>query len=144
MIVLDTNVVSELMRERPDERVVAWLGRQKSLHLAVTAITLAEIQRGLKRLPAGARRRKLEANFTEFIARGFESRILPFDEMAARIYGDVCALRESKGLHADPLDLMIAAVAKGADASLATRNTGDFDQCGIKLINPWEFKTGGR
>lgn len=80
MIVLDTNVISEIMRETPDERVMAWLGRQKTLHLAVTTLTLAEIQRGLKRLPAGARRRKLEANFAEFIARGFEGRILSFDE----------------------------------------------------------------
>lgn len=143
MIVLDTNVISEIMRETPDERVMAWFGRQKTLHLAVTTLTLAEIQRGLKRLPAAARRRKLEANFAEFIARGFEGRILSFDEQAAATYGDVCALRESKGLHADPLDLMIAAVAKDADASLATRNTGDFSQCGIKLINPWEAKARG-
>lgn len=143
MIVLDTNVISEIMRERPDERVMAWLGRQKTLHLAVTTLTLAEIQRGLKRLPAGARRRKLEANFAEFIARGFEGRILSFDEQAAATYGEVCAQRESKGLHADPLDLMIAAVAKDADASLATRNTGDFSHCGIRLINPWEFKMDG-
>lgn len=139
MIILDTNVISEVMREAPDKRVVSWLGRQKSLHLAVTTITIAEIQRGLKRLPARKRRKQLEANFAEFIARGFQGRVLPFDEPAARVYGDVCALREAKGLHADALDLMIASIAKGADASLATRNTGDFEQCAIKLINPWEF-----
>lgn len=138
MILLDTNVISEMMREVPDGRVVAWLGRQKSLHLAVTTITIAEIQRGLKRLPAGKRRKTLEANFADFISRGFQGRVIPFDEPAARLYGDVCALRESKGLHADALDLMIAAIAKAADASLATRNTGDFEHCGIKLINPWK------
>jgi predicted nucleic acid-binding protein len=139
MIILDTNVISEMMRETPDERVVLWLGRQKSLHLAVTTITIAEIQRGLKRLPAGKRRKQLETSFADFIARGFQGRVLPFDEPAARIYGDACAQREAKGLHADALDLMIAAIAKGADASLATRNTVDFEHCGIKLINPWQF-----
>lgn len=137
MIVLDTNVISEVMRETPDEQVVTWLGRQKSLNLAVTTITLAEIQRGLKRLPAGKRRKQLETNFFHFIARGFQGRVLPFDEQAARMYGDVCAQRESKGLHADALNLMIAAIVKSANASLATRNVSDFEQCGIKLINPW-------
>lgn len=137
MILLDTNVISEMMRDEPDVRAAAWMGRQKSLHLTVSTITLAEIQRGLKRLPAGKRRKVLEASFAEFISRGFEGRVLAFDEPAARIYGDLCALRESKGLHADPVDLMIAATAKAADASIATRNTGDFEHCGIKLINPW-------
>ena len=137
MILLDTNVISEMMRDEPDGRVAAWMKRQKSLHLAVSTITLAEIQRGLKRLPAGKRRKALEAGFAEFIARGFAGRVLAFDEAAARIHGDVCALRESKGLPTDPVDLMIAATAKTADASIATRNTGDFEHCGIKLINPW-------
>lgn len=137
MILLDTNVISEMMRDEPDGRVAAWMGSQKSLHLTVSTITLAEIQRGLKRLPVGKRRKVLEASFAEFIARGFEGRVLAFDEAAARIYGDVCAQRESKGLHADPVDLMIAATAKASDAGIATRNTADFEHCGIKLINPW-------
>lgn len=137
MILLDTNVISEMMRDEPDGQVAAWMGRQKSLHLAVSTITLAEIQRGLKRFPAGKRRKVLEASFAEFIARGFEGRVLAFDEAAARVYGDLCALREAKGLHADSVDLMIAATAKAADASIATRNTGDFEHCGIKLIDPW-------
>lgn len=77
MILLDTNVISEMMREVPDGRVAAWLGRQKSLHLAVTTITIAEIQRGLKRLPAGKRRKTLEANFADFISRGFQGRVIP-------------------------------------------------------------------
>jgi toxin FitB len=95
----------------------------------------------LKRLHAGARRRKFEASSAGFIARGFEGRILPFDEQAAATNGEFGALRDSKDLHADPLDLMIAAVAKDADANLTTRNSGNFSQCGIKSINPWEFKT---
>ncbi len=140
MIIVDTNIISEVMREAPHERVASWLARQKTLQLSVTTITIAEIQRGLKRLPLGKRRKQLESGFAEFIGRGFQGRILPFDEPAAGIYGDLCAQRESKGLHADPLDLMIAAIARNAGASLATRNVGDFEHCGLKLINPWQFR----
>jgi predicted nucleic acid-binding protein len=142
MIILDTNIVSELMRETPDARVAHWLSRQKPLQFALTTITIAEIQRGLKRLPNGKRRSTLERNFAGFVERGFEGRVLPFDMASAMIYGEVCALRESAGLHADPLDLMIAAIAKRAQASLATRNIGDFEGCGIKLINPWQSSPG--
>jgi predicted nucleic acid-binding protein len=138
MIVLDTNVISEVMREAPDEGVSRWLGQQKALHLAVSTITIAEIQRGLKRLPSGKRRKRLETSFEGFISQGFEGRILALDVAAASNYGDVCAMREKKGLAADPVDLMIAAIAKSAGASLATRNVRDFEHCGIKLINPWE------
>lgn len=140
MIILDTNVVSEVMRETPDERVSRWVTRQKTLHLAITAITVAEIQRGLMRLPAGKRRKRLEASFESFIDRGFEGRVLPFDQDAAFLYGHVCALRERKRLAADPVDLMIAAIARNADATLATRNVADFEHCGIRLLNPWDTR----
>jgi len=140
MIILDTNVISEAMRESPEERVAQWLARQKILHLAITTITIAEIQRGLKRLPAGKRRNRLEASFEAFIDQGFEGRVLAFDEASASIYGEVCAMREKKGLTADPVDLMIAAITKNAGARLATRNIKDFEHCGIKLINPWEAR----
>ena len=141
MIVLDTKVISEVMREAPEERVSQWLARQKALHLAVTTITIAEIQRGLQRLPTGKRRQRLESSFEEFIAQGFDGRVLAFDEAAASIYGEVCAMREKKGLAADPVDLMIAAITKNAGASLATRNVRDFEHGGIKLINPWEARS---
>ena len=141
MIVLDTNVISELMRRAPEPAVCAWIGRQKILNLAVTTVTLAEIHRGLKRLPAGKRRDGLERRFLDFLSRGFDGgRIRAFDRSAAEIYGDLCRLREREGRHADPVDMMIAAVARTADAAIATRNTGDFEGCGLRLIDPWHAK----
>lgn len=138
MIVLDTNVISELMRPAPDENVSRWIAKQKTINLAVTSITLAEIHRGLSRLPKGKRRKDLETRFTAFIHQGFMGRILPFDEYAADTYGEIASSREKKGLHCDAVDLMIASIACNLNAAIATRNTGDFDGCGLKLINPWE------
>jgi predicted nucleic acid-binding protein len=137
MIVLDTNVISEAMRATPDSRVHAWLQGKKLFDLSLSTITIAEIQRGLKRLPAGRRQADLEQRFGDFVGRGFGGRILTFDEDCATLYGDLCRLREAKGLHADPIDMMIAAVARNANAALATRNIADFESCGLRLINPW-------
>ncbi len=137
MKILDTNVISELMREAPDARVLAWVAGQKAITLVVTTITLAEIGRGVQRLPAGKRREGLERRFAGFIGRGFRGRVLPFDEDAASCYGELAAARELAGLHVDAVDLMIAAIAKNAGAAVVTRNTGDFEGCGIELIDPW-------
>jgi predicted nucleic acid-binding protein len=137
MKVLDTNVISELMRESPDTKVLAWVEGQKALTLAVTTITLAEIGRGLQRMPVGKRREGLEQRFAEFIGRGFRGRVLAFDEDAAGCYGGLAAARERAGLHVDAVDLMIAAIAKNAGAAVVTRNTGDFVGCGIELVDPW-------
>lgn len=137
MIVLDTNVISELMRESPDKTVLAWFARQKPTNLVITAIAIAEIQRGIQRLPAGKRQQQLAQNFADFIENAFGGRILPFDENAACIYGDIASEREKAGFNTDALDLMIAAIVKHHNAAIATRNTKDFQGCGIKLINPW-------
>lgn len=131
MKILDTHVISELMREMPEAKVLAWLDGQTTVELAVTAITLAEIGRGLPRLPAGRRREELERRFQMFIGRGFRGRILPFDETAAGCYGGLAARRERAGLHADAVDMMIAAIAKTAGNVVVTRNTGDFEGCGL-------------
>ena len=138
MIVLDTNVVSELMRPAPDAGVRTWLAAQDPLLLAITTITIAEIQRGIVRLPNGARRRSLEQRFGAFVEEAFSGRVLPFDRDAAFACGAVSAARERKGLHADIVDMMIAAIARCAGASLATRNTSDFEECGVALANPWQ------
>ena len=138
MIILDTNVISELMRAEPDEKVGRWIAKQKTINLAVTAITIAGIHRGLARLPGGKRRKNLEARFSAFVREGFSGRILPFDEHAAETYGGIAAGREADGLHCDAVDLMIAAIASNFDATVATRNTGDFEGCGIRLVNPWQ------
>jgi predicted nucleic acid-binding protein len=138
MKILDTNVVSELMREVPDGKVVRWLAAQTIESLGVSVITLAEIGRGLKRLPEGRRREGLERRFAEFIEKGFHGRVFAFDERAAGCYGEIAADQEAAGLHVDAVDFMIAAIAKDAGAALVTRNTADFEVCGIEVINPWE------
>ena len=141
MIILDTNVISELMRPSPDAAVADWIASRKLLNLAVTTITLAEIHRGLRRLPTGRRRSDLEHRFSDFLSRGFDDgRILSFDLAAAECYGDTCRLRESKGLHAEPVDMMIAAVARRVGASLATRNLGDIEGCGLRLLDAWRAR----
>lgn len=139
MIILDTNVVSELMKPAPDERVAGWLQRQQTLHLAITTITIGEIQFGIKILPTGKRRRGLEEDFARFVSRGFEGRVLPYDEAAGFAYGEIAALRHNKGRDVDAVDLIIASIAKVANASVATRNTKHFVSCGIKLIDPWQI-----
>ncbi|MDP8245938.1 MAG: type II toxin-antitoxin system VapC family toxin [Candidatus Hinthialibacter antarcticus] len=138
MIILDTNVISELMREKPHENVKAWVAAHKPTDLSLTTITVAEIQRGLARLPKGKRRSALERSFSAFINEAFRGRIYSFDEEAAFIYGSIAAKREKEGFNTDAVDLMIAAIVKAQNASIATRNTKDFDGCGIKVINPWK------
>ena len=138
MIILDTNVISELMKEQPDSQVKQWIGSQKPQDLALTAIAIAEITRGLSRLPKGKRRDILEQNFTAFVHDAFGGRIFPFDEEAALLYGGLSATREQAGMKAAPVDLMIASIAKNHNASIATRNIKDFTGCAITLSNPWE------
>lgn len=138
MIILDTNVISELMRSTPDKQVLSWFADQKPSNLAITAIAIAEIQRGILRLPIGKRRDNLGVSFLKFVEEAFQGRILAFDASAAYIYGDIASEREKAGFNTDSVDLMIAAIVKNHKACIATRNTKDFKDCGIKLINPWE------
>lgn len=137
MIVLDTNIISEIMRPAPDAAVASWLAARDPLDLATTCITIAEIQRGIVRLPNGKRRKSLDERFSAFVEDAFQGRLLAFDKEAAYACGEVSAARERTGRHADAVDMMIAAIAKVAGATLATRNTGDFEECGIALANPW-------
>ena len=138
MIILDTNVISELMREVPNQKVTKWMTTKKPLYLGLSTITIAEIQRGLARLPMGKRRSRLTASFTSFVTEAFSGRIFSFDEDAAWIYGEIAAKRESEGFNTDAVDLMIAAISKSNNAAIATRNTKDFEGCGLEIINPWK------
>lgn len=138
MIILDTNVLSELMREEPNPTVEAWVRSQNASRLALTTVTLAEIQRGLFRLPKGKRRQRLETNFASFINSAFQGRLYSFDAKAAFIYGEISAKREQEGFNTDAIDLMIAAITKSNHASIATRNVKDFQGCGITIVNPWQ------
>jgi predicted nucleic acid-binding protein len=137
MIILDTNVISELMREKPEFSVFRWVGEQELTTLAITTITVAEIMRGIARLPAGKRRRKLQQNFDVFIHEAFWGRILSFDKESAFLYGDLSTIREKAGFGIDAVDMMIAAIAKRHNAGIATRNVRDFEGCGIGVVNPW-------
>jgi predicted nucleic acid-binding protein len=137
MIVLDTNVVSELMKPSVDPRVRAWLAGCSSDHLATTSITVAEIGAGIEVLTAGARRRGLQQQWRQLLAQGFGDRIHPFDKDAATVYGELFARRRQMGQATHPLDLQIAAIAHTRGFVVATRNTRHFEECGVDLINPW-------
>jgi len=137
MIVLDTNVLSELMKPGPDQAVKDWLAGTGNDLLVTTAITISEIEYGLGKLPEGRRRRDLEERFAALSSPRFDFSVLPLDDTAARIAGRLRCERESQGLAAQPADMMIAAIAKVAGAALATRNIKDFTGTGIELVDPW-------
>ena len=142
MIVLDTNVISEVMSTSASRAVVDWLNQQDSAALYLTTITLAEVSYGLRILPQGKRRDILVDRFDQFIAKAFQFRILAFDEVAARTYGDIMGHRKELGRPMSSLDGQIAAIARTHKCALATRNVRDFQHCGLQLINPFE-PTGG-
>ena len=137
MIILDTNVVSELMRPRPHIGVVDWTTRQPVSNLYLSTISEAELRYGVEILPIGQRRRGLLARMEEVLLRFFEGHILPFDRNAARSYPQVAAARRSAGRPINPADCQIAAIAGSLGAAIATRDTTDFEGCGIEVINPW-------
>ncbi|MDH3701861.1 MAG: type II toxin-antitoxin system VapC family toxin [Alphaproteobacteria bacterium] len=137
MIILDTNVLSELMRPAPAREVRDWLLGGDDDLLVTTAVTIFEIEFGLARLPAGRRRSDLEARFATFTGPQSPFSVLPFDDATARIGGRLRADNQSRGLPAGPVDMMIAAIAHAANAALATRNVKDFVGTGLTLIDPW-------
>lgn len=137
MIVLDTNVVSELMRRKPSPTVISWLGDQNGTELFTTAITIAEIRYGIARLPAGTRRTQLAEAADEVFA-SFPDQVLPFDVAAATVYATVVAERDRTGAPIDGLDAQIAAICRARRAHLATRNIKDFRETGVGLVDPWQ------
>ncbi len=139
MIVLDTNILSELIRQQPAGEVVNWLKHgTDGTTLVTSVVTIYEIEYGIRRLPDGARRRTLEERFARFTSPHSEFTILPFDEQASRLAAILRTHREAKGLNAQTADMMIAAITSCAEASLATRNAKDFTETGIEIINPWD------
>ncbi len=137
MIVLDTNVVSELMRPDPAPAVQRWVDEQQVGDLAVTSVSLAELLFGIVRLPHGARRTQLARRAEVLIHQGFEGRVLSFDAEAAEHYADLATDREQAGRPIDFADGGIAAICRSRGAQLATRNTRDFEATGIVLVDPW-------
>jgi predicted nucleic acid-binding protein len=137
MLILDTNVISEIMKASPAPRVMEWWSQQQSGELFTTTVSVAEILYGIQILPRGKRRDSLRAEAEVVFTQDFAGRTLPFDEEAARAFAEIAAGRRAKGRPIAELDAQIAAVAHSRRATLATRNTTDFEGCGVPLINPW-------
>jgi predicted nucleic acid-binding protein len=139
VIVLDTNVISELARRVPDPGVLSWLDSLEVSDVATTAITAAELRHGVARLSDGRRKRELAVVIRGILAEDFRGRVFPFDERASVRYADIVAGRERIGRPIGVADAQIAAICRDSGAMLATRNTADFEETGIELINPWEL-----
>ena len=139
MIVIDTNIISEVMKPSPSLAVLKWLNQQNSNSLFVSTITLGEIEYGSRILPSGKRRSELKERFEQFIFQAFRQRILVFDEAAARSYGEVMGHRKDLGRPMSVPDGQIAAIARSKGFAIATRNTSDFEECGFDLFNPFLY-----
>ena len=138
MFVLDTNVVSELMRPAPDPVIVSWVGERATSSLFLTAVTEAELRFGLAIMPPGKRRDGLSAGLDRMMETGFANRILPFDSGAARAYAGIAAERCRRGRPIAQADCQIAAIARSCGMAVATRNIRDFEDMGIEIFDPWD------
>jgi len=139
VIILDTNVISELARQIPDTGVLAWLDSLEISEVATTAVTAAELRYGVARLPDGHRKRELTVVIRGILVEDFYGRVLPFDERASIRYADVVTGRERIGRPIGVADAQIAAICRDSSATLATRNTADFEETGIELLDPWKL-----
>jgi toxin FitB len=137
VIILDTNVVSESLRPRPNRAVLDWLDRQSPTTLYLTTINIAELWTGIEILPAGKRRTQLQKLMSTDVLPLFENRVLSFDEDAAIAFARVAAKAQAAGNRIDFADCAIAAIAMAHGFILATRNTKDFKGSGAELLNPW-------
>lgn len=137
MIILDTNVLSEVAKPVPSTAVVDWLDRLDARELATTATTVGELHYGIARLPMGRRRSALAQVVRTLIKEDLAGRVLPFDEAAAEEYAAVATDRERRGRPIHTADAQIAAICRVRDATLATRNIKDFEMTGAALIDPW-------
>jgi predicted nucleic acid-binding protein len=137
MLILDTNVISEIMQALPSPRVLEWWSQQQAGELFTSTVTVAEILYGIELLPRGKRRDRLLAEAEAMFSQDFAGRILPFDEEAARAFPEIAAGRRGKGRPIAEFDAQIAAIARSRRAILATRNIGDFEGCSVRLVNPW-------
>lgn len=137
MIIFDTNVLWEGMKPAPARSVLAWMAAQPRPDLFTSAITQAEILSGIEMLPSGRRKDGLSAAAERLFEEHFRDRILAFDDRAAREFSKIFAIRKAAGRPISQFDAMIAAIARVHRAALATRNTGDFEHCGIRLVDPW-------
>ncbi len=139
MIILDTNVISEILRPTPDEGVVAWLGAHPRTALFTTTITYGELLYGVRLLPVGQRRDALLTAVQAIFESDLVGQVLSFDGEAADAYAHIAAERRGAGKPISQFDAMIAGVARSRGASVATRNVKDFEHCGVNVIDPWRY-----
>jgi hypothetical protein len=137
MTIFDTNVMSETVRQSPSHTVLSWIHSLDPANTFITSVTEAELLYGIEKMPLGRQRVGTSAAVERMLAR-FGGRILPFDESAAPEYAKIVAARERLGRPIQPLDAAIAAIVRSRAATLATRDTADFADCGIRVVNPWE------
>ena len=137
MIILDTNVVSELMRPSPDHSVVEWFAQQPATYLYISTVSEAELRYGVEILPTGQRRDRLRAGVEAMLDEDFAGRVLPFDRSAAFAYALIATARRAAGQPISHADCQIAAIARSLNVSVATRDVNAFQGCGIEVINPW-------
>jgi toxin FitB len=142
VIILDTNVISELTRPVPDSGVIAWLDSLPPEEAAITAITAAELRYGVRRMPDGRRKTELSEAVSALINTDFRGRVEAFDVLAADQYADVVTARERAGKPIGISNAQIASICRVLNAALATRNTSDFTGTGVNLINPWKAVEG--
>jgi len=141
VIVLDTNVLSELMSSAPSETVRSWVLREHAASpLYTTSVTAAEILYGVELLPAGKRKDRLVTEAKAMFAEDFAGRVLSFDLDCARVFSEIATRRRRSGRPIAEFDAQIAAIAYVHGAVLASRNTADFEGCGVRVVNPWEEK----
>jgi predicted nucleic acid-binding protein len=137
MIILDTNVISELMRPKPSARVVVWVAKQRATELFTTSITEAEIFCGIELLAKGKRREGLLAAAEAMFGEDFAGRVFGFESETARAFSKIAARRRPLGRPISHADAQIAAIAQVRGARLATRNVADFEDCGLAVVDPW-------
>ena len=138
MLLLDTNVVSELMRPGPDARVLSWVAAQPLLEMAIATITVMEVRFGIALLPRSRQRTELDTRFRQLLAQAFAGRVLAFDQPAAEACAEIRARRRQLGNPIAIEDGMIAAIARVHGAPVATRDLRGFEDCGLSLIDPWQ------
>lgn len=137
MNLLDTNVLSELMKSTPSDKVIEWIGSQPLTSLYISTITQAEILYGIRLLPDGKRKQGLQLATEKMFSEDFHERILPFDKDAAAFFAEIASHRKQTGRPISQFDAQIAAIARSRGAAVITRNDSDFSGCGVEVMNPW-------
>ena len=137
MLVVDTNVLSELMRPTPNAAIASWIAEHATSSLHITAVSEAELRFGLAIMPPGRRRDGLAEGLERMLRTGFANRVLPFDSAAASAYAEIAAARRAMGRPMPEADCQIAAIARSRGMAVLTRNVRDFADAGIDVIDPW-------